>query len=248
MKIDATSNFPQKPSHGRRCSCFPARKSETEKTRSSGVLPPSLLRRMRCCLAYCTRVFGGLHSFAALDRVRMGRTNPSKSRGNHPRNERRMACLPDRDDTPAFQANIQIPDQLEGGAVRNKKRSANRSRRRAKDRRLSKAKRALIIMPLAAVEPQKRLSFPYSVPATGKIRITVEASIPVDIYVTRVGDDVHCSSVALAMQHKIYTLPQRMKEDQQLTLPESWRTTNWLLVIGNPSAKIAAINYNVFSA
>jgi hypothetical protein len=102
-------------------------------------------------------------------------------------------------------------------------------------------------MPVAAIQNIKRVSFPYIIPPSGKVRITVEASIPVDIFVVKQGDENFCSSVALATQHGIFTLPQRKIEDQNLTLPESWRPNNWVLVIGNPSPNVAAVYYNVFN-
>jgi hypothetical protein len=91
------------------------------------------------------------------------------------------------------------------------------------------------------------MSFPYSFPNTGKIRITVEASVPVDIFVIRQLDENLVSSVALAAQHGIYTLPQRKIEDQTLTLPEAWRSVNWALVIANPNPDVAAVHYTVFT-
>jgi len=102
-------------------------------------------------------------------------------------------------------------------------------------------------MPVVAIEPLKRVSYPYVIPPSGMVRITVEASIPVDIFVVKQGDENYCSSIFQASQHKIFNLSQRTLENQSLTLPAAWRPSNWVLVIGNPSTHVAAVHYNVFN-
>jgi hypothetical protein len=152
----------------------------------------------------------------------------------------------------SFSSDLQILDSPERGAIRNQESSSSTPGGCPEDGRIPEAERIVTgqesTMPVVAIQPFKRMSFPYLFPSTGKVKITLEASVPVDIFVIRQSEEALASSVTEAAKHGLYTLPQRKKEEQALTLPEAWRDATWSLVIANPSPNVAAVYYMVFNA
>lgn len=119
-------------------------------------------------------------------------------------------------------------------------------------------------MPVIVINPKNRISFPYTFPSTGKIKIYVEASQSVDVFIARSSSVSKITSVNAAKQAGIYTLEGQLKVDNLvLTLPQEWSKPNaglstngtpsptvgtWDIVIGNPSDNHVGVYYMVYNA
>ena len=104
-------------------------------------------------------------------------------------------------------------------------------------------------MPVVSIQPQKRISPFFTYPNSGKARIYLEASSPVDVFLVRTDQANSINSMANALNLGIQALANQLKiENQIFPLPPEWNTTGWNLVIGNGGPDVAAVFYSVFEA
>lgn len=101
-------------------------------------------------------------------------------------------------------------------------------------------------MPVIALEGGKKTtpSFPY-IPS-GKVKLYLEASHPVDVFISPPSEADQIKTPADAQRFNLISLPQQMKiPSQTFPLPENCKN-GWKLVIGNPGDTTAAVYYMVY--
>jgi hypothetical protein len=102
-------------------------------------------------------------------------------------------------------------------------------------------------MPVAALQPSNRISPAYVYPKTGKVRIHVEASQTIDIFVASNAQADQINSFQTAANLGILSILNQQNIDQIFTLPNTWKD-GWKLVIGNRSQNVIAVYYMVYDA
>jgi hypothetical protein len=93
-------------------------------------------------------------------------------------------------------------------------------------------------------------TFPY--PASGRVRIQVEADGPVDVFVSTPEVSAQIGSVADAARFVpnvlIYNLQRSL--NQLIDIPPAWRASGWTLTIGHPGhgvrPGVIAVHYEVY--
>ena len=102
-------------------------------------------------------------------------------------------------------------------------------------------------MPVAAIQPKNKISPGYLCPKSGKVRVYLEASQPVDVYVASNQQADGVDSPATAANLGVLTFLGQTKLDQTVTLPLAWQFGGgWKLVIGNGQANVVAVYYMVY--
>lgn len=106
-------------------------------------------------------------------------------------------------------------------------------------------------MPVVALKPQRKINPWFVTPLPGKnVRIYIEATLPVDVFVSSYHQASLVTSIADARAHGILCYPSVPFLDQTITLPSPavWNA-GWNLTIGHPgptTAEVAAVYYAVF--
>jgi hypothetical protein len=253
MPVDLCEKSGEKATDARQPNSILGQPSTKNRDAHAVIFPAPLFSRIWNRLSVCPWVYWLIHPFTALGRVWNWLRYALAGCSNRKRDKHGMEGVPLHVNTPLLQACLQVFDSFKRGAVWNQKRNpCSPGQQRTKARKIFKSCPAAlnkeVFMPIVAIQPNTRRSFPYTVPASGKVKIGVEASLPVDIFVVKKGDEAFTASPELIRQHGIYMLPQRKIETQTLTLPETWRAIHWVLIIANPSNEVAAVYYTVFTA
>lgn len=103
-------------------------------------------------------------------------------------------------------------------------------------------------MPIISIPPQTLSYFNIPYPPAGKVKIILEASSPVDIFICTEQQRIGINNLAAAQMLGVTALGGQTKIDNFIVpLPESWRGTNWNFMIGNPSADAHAAVYFLVS-
>ena len=101
-------------------------------------------------------------------------------------------------------------------------------------------------MPIIALEGGKKTAPSYPYTPSGKVKIYLEASIPVDVFIASPPIADELKSTADAQRFTLISLPQQTKIPNQIfSLPDNCKD-GWKLVIGNPGDKVAAVYYSVY--
>ena len=114
-------------------------------------------------------------------------------------------------------------------------------------------------MPVVALSAQTKISplfnYPTSIAARlygAKVRIYVEASREVDVYIVNSLQQASIVSVEQAKALGVMVLPRvLLVPNLEFTLPKEWATIGWNLIIGNPAQtvgrpeSVAAVYYAV---
>jgi hypothetical protein len=103
-------------------------------------------------------------------------------------------------------------------------------------------------MPVASINPLTKITAPFVHPNSGKARVYLEASHPVDVFVCHPGQVGVINTVAGAQSAGILCYPARTSLDDIVTIPEGWKETGWVLVLGNPFNRHVAVYYTVLNA
>jgi hypothetical protein len=102
-------------------------------------------------------------------------------------------------------------------------------------------------MPVVSIGPNQKQTFPYLYPTTGRIRLTVEASGSVDVFLTRNDYAQFANSFWEAKAKNIWAQQGQKIDAGVLDLPVDWRT-GWTLTIANPNFFHVGVHYEVFTA
>jgi hypothetical protein len=216
--------------------------------RQSAFLPVALLRRI--CLSFADNAkhhrLG--HLFHWLGNLRMASGNSFSNCRSGKRIKRKLESWVSRLIPPIFQTTRQVPDKPKESARVGIRRSSDRAtvvRRRLRKPIEEKT------MPVAAIERKTKITPWFPRPRSGKVRIYIESTQSVDVFVSNPPKTALITSVPVAQQHGILVYPGIQFLDQNIELPEFWATTGWNLTIGyfpgNPSARDAAVYYAVFN-
>ena len=102
-------------------------------------------------------------------------------------------------------------------------------------------------MPIVALKPNHRITPQWMYPPCGKIRLFLEASGPVDVYVISSPQLHLTSSIANAQKHGVLTWSSQIViPNVEITLPPSWSYQMWNLVISNNSlTDVVAVYYQI---
>lgn len=107
-------------------------------------------------------------------------------------------------------------------------------------------------MPIISVKPVWKEGISIQYPNSGKAKLYLEASHPVDVFIVQNEEmDRQITQTPLLVDGKIPNLPAVLpflgqpKIDTIITLPESWRPNNWYLSIGNSTNEHVAVYYQV---
>lgn len=210
----------------------------------SRILPCLLYRVFRRCS-------DGLFSF--LDSVRLWRRNPRPDDANNQRDEQGMEDMPASTGAAIFPTDLQVSVLHERRSARHKKQAHPfKSASTARIRRRIKQKVNQKTMPVAAIKPDSKISpwFPY-VPS-GRVRIYVEASMPVDIFVSSPDQAQQIISVPTAGQFgpSVLIRNAQSKMDETINLAATWNPSGWNLTIGHPPGhqEVIAVFYSVYPA
>jgi hypothetical protein len=103
-------------------------------------------------------------------------------------------------------------------------------------------------MPVALINPNSRIDPGYFRPDSGKVKIHVESTNPVDVFIASNEQATRIHSLADARAMGVLTYDRRMTLDDVVTLPTGWLEGRWKLVIGNDNATHAAVYYTVLNA
>ena len=107
-------------------------------------------------------------------------------------------------------------------------------------------------MPVVALQPKHKVSPWYVNPIIhgGKVRIYVEASQAVDVFVASAEQAPQINSVVDAVRLGVLYYPATQLVDQPITLPNTWKT-GWNLIIGHAgiaNQNVTAVYYAVYNA
>lgn len=105
-------------------------------------------------------------------------------------------------------------------------------------------------MPVVALEPNHKISPWFVAPVSGKVRIYVETTLPIDVFVSSSQQASLATSIAAARAYGILCYEKVSFLDQTISLPSPavWNA-GWNLTIGHPGpigAGVAAVYYAVF--
>lgn len=107
-------------------------------------------------------------------------------------------------------------------------------------------------MPVAVIKANKKLApfFPY--PPSGRVRVYLEASLPVDVFISNPEQAKAITSVQTAAEFSNAVLIRnlRWQLDEIVQIPPAWNTMGWTLTIGHPGGHEEPIGvyYNVYQA
>lgn len=97
-------------------------------------------------------------------------------------------------------------------------------------------------MPVLLIKPGTATYFGFPYPPNGKVKIYLEASSPVDVFVCNEQQRPQITSVAAAQAIGIFALGGQSKIDNAFVdIPAAWKGTSWYVLIGNGGAEAAAV-------
>jgi hypothetical protein len=103
-------------------------------------------------------------------------------------------------------------------------------------------------MPVSVINPKSKITPGYIYPPTGKVKIYVESSLPVDIFIANNEQADKITSAEIAAKFGVFGyLVHTLVDNQTVTLPSTWQT-GWKLVIGNNNAVHVAVYHMVWNA
>jgi hypothetical protein len=105
-------------------------------------------------------------------------------------------------------------------------------------------------MPVVALKPLHKIGVGFgNLTPSGKVKIYLEASEPVDVFFSKHGLFGQISSTELAQKFESVAFPGQMKMNYiEVPIPPAW-TDGFDLIIGNPhTTEIAAVFYGIFPA
>src|SRR5436190_17948485 len=98
-------------------------------------------------------------------------------------------------------------------------------------------------MPVAAITQGSKISpvFPY--PTGGRARIYLEASLPVDVFISTPHDAQSITSLVAAahLAPRVLIYNSRPILNEMITLPPEWSSVGWSLTIAHPGGHQTAI-------
>src|SRR5712691_7085510 len=107
-------------------------------------------------------------------------------------------------------------------------------------------------MPVAAITSNSKISpvFPY--PAGGRARVYLEASLPVDVFISTPQDAQSITSLVTAakLAPRVLIYNSRQFLNEIINVPPEWSSVGWSITIGHPGGHQTAIGvyYAVFPA
>ena len=107
-------------------------------------------------------------------------------------------------------------------------------------------------MPVVAITPNSKISPVFSYPANGRARVHLEASLPVDVFISTPNDAQAITSLVSAAQLAPRVLIYNMRQvfNEIINLPPEWSSAGWSLTIAHPGGHQNPIGvyYAVFPA
>jgi hypothetical protein len=100
-------------------------------------------------------------------------------------------------------------------------------------------------MPVAVLKVGHKLIPNFAYPSTGRVRIYMEATHPVDVFVSSQEQAPQINSVQTAQQLQILNFPQRIGMNEVVPLSPTWRN-GWTLTIGHPGTHNEVIGVYYF--
>ena len=88
-------------------------------------------------------------------------------------------------------------------------------------------------MPVVALKPGYRIFPSFAYPSTGRVRIYLEATHPVDVFVSTPDQAPKITSVQVAHAMQVINFPQRVGMNEIVPLPLQWKNSGWALTIGH---------------
>lgn len=247
LQFDLDHKLPNHLVSGRKQTCSFWRRATAKKTGNAVIFSASLLGRIWNGMLYSLGFRRTRGSATMLDTLgTIPRYSGARCCGGE-RNEHRMEGLPPPLSATFLSSDLSLSYSSKGRSVRNESRHSGTARASASGGAIWRRSNQ-INMPVVVIAPLQRSSFPYSFPDTGKVRIVVETSRPVDIFVALSSQSSLLSSVWSAKQNGIFTLPTQQKVDTVLTLPDQWRAVEWSLVVANPAPETVGVYYMVYTA
>ena len=144
---------------------------------------------------------------------------------------------------PSYQ---KLPSKHKRGTVQHEENRAARAK--AKQLREKAGRPLERPMSITALKPSQKTFTTLTVPKSGKAKLFLEASAPVDVFVSLPDKAPAIKSVSDAGAG-VLVLSGRTNIDTVITFPDAWRTLGWSLVVGNPSTTdVAAVYFAIFEA
>lgn len=228
--------------------------AESSGRRMAGMVQVFGIRRIWDGLRYCNIRRGASRLFRRLGILRVASGHSREARSD---DQGAGCCV---EDMPAgigpsvLSTDLQIPILSERGTARDKEPDNSSKSTASRKLRSKRRKHAEIIqktMPVAALKKDTKIApwFPYQ--ESGRVRIYVEASSPVDIFISSPEHAKSISSVETAAkfgQSVLIRNSQWQPLYETITLAPAWRFTGWVLTIGHPSnhAEVIAVYYAVY--
>lgn len=103
-------------------------------------------------------------------------------------------------------------------------------------------------MPILSLKPGNRVWPSFLYPKNGKVKILLEASIAVDVFIAHPNSAPQITSIPVAQSLPgVLALPAKTKLDyMEITIPPAWNGVGWCLVFGNPhTTEYAAVYYTI---
>ena len=104
-------------------------------------------------------------------------------------------------------------------------------------------------MPVVALKVGHKIAPNFAYPTSGRVRIYMEASDPVDVFVSSPEQAPQINSVQAAQFMQLPNFPQRIGMNEVVPLPVTWRN-GWTLTIGHPGThnEVIAVYYYISEA
>ena len=104
-------------------------------------------------------------------------------------------------------------------------------------------------MPVVALKPANKMGFGFAYPPSGKIKIYLEASYPVDVFLASNDQATKINSPTDAVTLGAHVFTQQMLMPHiEIGIPPSW-SSGWQLVVGNPHpSEVVAVFYQIYQA
>ena len=211
--------------------------------RQSEILSLALLRRIWSGLLNYSKRSLGDAVLGGLGRVRLVARRAFQACRNASWDKQRLEnCVSDSNST-LFQTPRKIPDPSQKGPRMGIRRSG-------KGRRVASPRiQEPITMPVFALDPNSKVSPWFVRPISNKVRIHVESTQPVDVFVSSFEQREVATSVTNARIHGVLVYPAIRALDDTIKLPDFWHA-GWNLTIGYaapPGSPTAAVYHQVFN-
>lgn len=91
-------------------------------------------------------------------------------------------------------------------------------------------------MPVAAIKPGHRISASFPYPPSGRARVYLEASYPVDAVIStrQMVEQITSIQSAAALAPAILIYNSRWQMDEIVNLPPTWSSVGWSITVGHP--------------